>query len=373
MLSTLATAANWVMPEQASSIAPEIDWVMYFILWVCVIFGALIFIGTAWLAWQFRHKPGVNDIGTGPTHSNFLEIFWSVIPFVIVALIAIWGFQGYLKYSVLPPAEALEIQAEGRKWNWSFTYPNGHVNSQLHVPKDMPVRLVLTSPDVLHSLYFPVFRVKKDVVPGRYNKFWFTATMESPIDPTLPRDLESSYELSANAGDAEKAMKSGPSFGFDIFCAEYCGTSHSKMLSKVHVHPDKKSYDAWLADASNIWKGDPPGKEVGRRIAAANCTSCHSIDGSKNTGPTWKDLFGHQGKFVGGQSYTADEDYLHESIIYPQKHIVEGYGGAMPSFIRLSDREIAALIAYMKSLSSNYKGDPTELEKPIPEMPNKPR
>ena len=361
------------MPPQASSIAPEIDWVMYFILWVCVIFGALIFIGTGWLAWRYRHRPGINDIGSGPTHSNFLEILWSVIPFVIVVLIAIWGFEGYIKYAGLPPGEGLDIQVQGQKWSWSFTYPNGYVDPQLHVPKGVPVRLVLTSPDVIHSLYFPQFRLKKDVVPGRYNKFWFTATMESPLDPSLPREVQRSYELSKDATDAERALKSGPGFGFDIYCAEYCGTGHSKMLSKIHVHPDHASYEKWLSDASNIWKGDHAGKEVGRRIAAANCLSCHSIDGSKNTGPSWKDLFGRQGTFTDGSSYTADEDYIHESIINPQKHIVAGYSGAMPSFIRLSDREINALIAYMKSLSSNYKGDPSALDKPIADVPNKPR
>lgn len=378
MLSILAQApGNFVLPPQASTVAKDIDWVMYFVLWVCLIFGALIFIGTALLAWKYRHRPGVNDVGSGPTHSNFLEIFWSVVPFVIVVLIAIWGFQAYLKYSVLPPAEALEIQVEGRKWNWSFTYPNGHVNSQLHVPKGVPVRLVLTSPDVIHSLYFPEFRVKKDVVPGRYNKFWFTATMESPLDPSLPREKESSYELSKDPTDEERAMKSGAGFGFDIFCAEYCGTSHSKMLSKVHVHPDIESYRAWLEDASDIWKEvdgvAPSGVDVGRRIAAANCLSCHSTDGTANTGPTWKDMFGKQGTLNNGQPYTADEDYIRDSIIYPQKQIVAGFGPSMPSFIRLSDREIAALIAYMKSLSSHYKGDPTELQKPIPPMEDKPR
>jgi len=159
-VSLLGSAENFVMTRGASSVAPEIDWLMYFILWVCVIFGTLIFVGTAWLAWRYRHKPGVNDIGHGPTHSNLLEIVWSVIPLIIVMLIAIWGFQGYMDLAVLPPnndADTIEINVTAFKWGWSFEYPNGHSEPTLHVPVNTKIRLVLTSQDVIGRHPQPVF------------------------------------------------------------------------------------------------------------------------------------------------------------------------------------------------------------------------
>jgi cytochrome c oxidase subunit 2 len=362
--SILATVdrENFLLPRAASALAHEIDWITWFILWVCVVAGAGVFIGTAIIAVRYRHKPGVNDVGRGPTHSTLLEITWSVIPGVFVLLMAIWGFKGYMNYTVAPP-NAMEIQVEGYKWAWEFTYPNGFTTNELHIPKDMPVRFVMTSRDVIHSLYLPQMRIKKDAVPGRYNKMWVTATLASPLKEGLNPDDPNSYDPQ-KGGD--------PNAGWEIFCTEYCGTKHSKMLARLYVHPDRKSYEAWLAAASDPFRLDPQGNppkttEVGQTLAnRSGCFQCHSVDGTKNTGPTWKDLFGKQGKFNDGSTYTADENYLRESVLYPQKHIVEGYGGAMPSYLgKIGDREITAIINYQKSISSNYKGDPGELDKPV--------
>ena len=145
------------------------------------------------------------------------------------------------------------------------------------------------------------------------------------------------------------------------------------MLTKVHVHPDEASFKAWLATASDVFRNGPDGKprpttQIGLTLARKNgCLACHSLDGSKGTGPSWKDMFGHQGKFADGTDYTADENYIRESILYPTKHLVAGYGGAMPSYLgKISDREITAMIQYLKSISSNYKGDRVELDAPVP-------
>jgi cytochrome c oxidase subunit 2 len=313
----------------------------------------------------YRHKKGANDVGYGSTHSTLLEITWSVIPGIIVLLIAIWGFKGYIDYTVAPP-NALEIQVEGYKWAWEFTYPNGFTTNELHIPKGVPVRFVLTSRDVIHSLYLPTMRIKKDVVPGRYNKMWVTATLVSPMkDATLTYDDPDSFTYDP------KVDKIQP--GWEIFCTEYCGTKHSKMLSRLHVHPDLASYEKWLKTISDPFRldknGNPPKTtKVGSALSAARgCYQCHSVDGSKNTGPTWKDMFGKQGKSSDGTPYTADENYIRESILYPQKHIVEGFGGAMPSYLgKISDREINAIINYQKSISTHYSGDPAVLDAPLP-------
>ncbi|MGC4030869.1 MAG: cytochrome c oxidase subunit II [Tepidisphaeraceae bacterium] len=253
MLSILA-AGTFLMPTQASSVSHDVDWLFTFINWVCVIFTLLIFVGTGWLAVRFRHKPGINDMGHGPTHSNLLEIVWSVIPLIIVLLIAIWGFKGYLALAVLPPAndaDTIEIQVEAYKWGWRFIYPNSHMEPTLHVPVNTKVRLVETSVDVIHSLYIPQFRIKKDAVPGRFNKQWFEATEVSPMakdlgkkddngnHPDLPWSDPASFEIDQKLLEAKdpQTLEKTKS-GFDVFCTEYCGTRHSKMLSKVYIHPD---------------------------------------------------------------------------------------------------------------------------------------
>ncbi|HEX8323044.1 MAG TPA: cytochrome c oxidase subunit II [Tepidisphaeraceae bacterium] len=388
MLSILANAAteNFIMPTRASTVAAEVDWLMYFILWVSVFFSALIFGGVGYLAWKYHHKPGVNDIGRGPTHSNLLEIVWSVIPLIIVLLIAIWGFQGYINLAVLPPAndaDTIEIGVNGYKWGWEFTYPNSYRSPTLHVPKDTKIRLVESSQDVIHSLFIPQFRIKKDAVPGRFNKQWFEATEVSPMGKDLSRKKDdgtyeelnwadtNSFEIDNEAlakGDPQQAEKAKS--GFDLYCTEYCGTGHSKMLSKVYVHPTYDSYKAWLTAASDPYRGDPAAKDVGLKLVKNNgCFACHSIDGSAGTGPTWKDLFAKQGKYTDGSTYTADENYIRESILYPQKHIVAGFGGAMPSYLgKFSDRDISAIVSYMKSISANFKGNPEEINAPVPKL-----
>ena len=377
--------ANFLTPEPASTVAPQIDWLLYFIIWVSVIFTVGIFVGCVWLAVRFRHRPGINDMGSGPSHSNVLEITWSVIPLILVLLMAIWGFQSYMNISVLPPAGngTLEIQVTGFKWGWQFTSPNGHTEPQLHVPVNTNVRLVLTSLDVIHSLYFRNFRVKKDVVPGRFNKFWFNATEISPMGKDLSRkkpdgsgyeDLSwsepSSFEvdqalLEKNDPQTLEKAKSG----FDIFCAEYCGNGHSRMLSKVFVHPDEDSYNRWLAAVSDPYRDNAAAVDVGLKLAKNNaCFTCHSIDGSAGTGPTWKNMWGNPVKFTDGTGIPAvDEEYVYDSILYPQKQIVQGFGGAMPSFLgKINQRDAIAIMAYMKSISDAYKGPKEELKVVLP-------
>ena len=221
-----------------------------------------------------------------------------------------------------PPGNALHVNVIGRRWYWSFEYPDtGLINdNELHVPVDKAVKLVLTSEDVIHSLYVPAFRLKRDAVPGRYNKAWFRAT---------------------EVGE------------FDLFCAEYCGTSHSDMLATVIVH-EPGEFETWLEAASNFLDRVSPAEGGKRLTSARGCVTCHSVDGSAGIGPTFQGLFGHEQLLSDGSSVVVDEDYIRESILEPQAKIAAGYDAVMPTYQgRLKDREITAIIEYIKTLESN--------------------
>jgi cytochrome c oxidase subunit 2 len=218
-----------------------------------------------------------------------------------------------------PPGNSYEISVTGQKWQWFFTYPNGFVSSELHVPEDRPVKLVMTSEDVIHSLWIPAFRVKKDVVPGRYTRTWFEAS---------------------EAGT------------YPLLCTEYCGTGHSDMLSVVTVHPSG-TFETWLEKAANLYDTMPPA-EAGEMLVQRNgCLQCHSVTGAPGIAPTFKDLYGHAVPLKDGGSVLADENYIRESIVDPMASIVAGYDPVMPTYAgKIKDKEIGYIIAFLKSISS---------------------
>ncbi len=321
LLSILAQSAY--LPPRASTVAPEVDGLFNAILAIITFFCLVIFAAMIVFAIKYRHRVG-HEGGASPGHSTALELTWTIIPTIIVLTVFYYGFKGFLNETVVPP-NAYEVQVDAYMWGWAFTYPNGHVDPELHIPKDRPIRLVLSSRDVIHSLYLPAFRMQKSAVPGRYNRFWVQAT---------------------RLGE------------FPIYCAQYCGQNHSEMLSKVVVH-DPKEFPDWLERASDLAKqpGFTPIKAGGQIVAARGCLNCHHTDGTASTGPTFKDLFGKQEVLNDGE-VTVDENYIRESILYPQKRIVKGFGPVMPSFLgSLKDNEIDWIIWYLKSISANYKGD----------------
>jgi cytochrome c oxidase subunit 2 len=225
----------------------------------------------------------------------------------------VWGFQGFVNLRT-PPKGAMEVQVTAQKWKWLFEYPHGSEDA-LHVPVNRPVRVVMHSVDVLHSLFIPNFRVKMDAVPGRYTDLWFQAT--------APGD-------------------------YPIFCTEYCGTAHSDMLSRVIVHPEG-GYEKWLEEMKKKAE-DMPLLDLGKlAYDKAGCAVCHSVDGTGRTGPTWKGLFGKTESFVDGSTVAVDENYLRQSITDPAAKVVAGYPPSMP-LTKLSDRQISGLIEYIKSL-----------------------
>lgn len=322
----LAEQKGFLLPFQASTIAPEVDRLFSFIFWISAFFFALIVGLMLVFVIKYRKRPGFEKPGNAPTHNTWLELTWSGIPLILVIIMAVWGFKVFLDINT-PPAHAFEVQVTGQKWKWLFTYPNGYVDESLHVPVDEPVRLVMTSEDVIHSFFIPAFRVKRDVVPGRYTKLWFRST------------------------------KPG---SFPVFCAEYCGTGHSDMLTQVTVH-EPGSFEKWLEAASNLLNTLPPA-EAGRKLyQSRGCSQCHSVDGTGGIGPTFKNLFGHKVALKGGGAVVADEDYVRESIFEPLAKIVAGFEPVMPTYKgKLKDHEVTALIAYLKSL---VQGVPSSEEK----------
>ena len=324
--SILADAGKtfW-LPERASTVAGGSDALFYAIYWICVFFFALVTFLLVLFAVKYRHRAGVTrDTSVG--HNNTLEVTWTLIPSLIVVVLYYYGFKQFMNMTIEPP-NAYEVNVTGQMWTWKFGYPNGYVDGELHVPVNTPVRCVLESQDVIHSFSIPAFRIKKDVVPGRFNRTWFQATTPGT---------------------------------YDIYCAAYCGTNHSIMRSRVIVHGSVADFQDWLTKATIAADNLPP-VEKGRKVyLTAGCAQCHSIDGSKIIGPTWKDMFGAMQPMQDGTQVLADEAYVKESIRLPLAKIHQGYPPAMPPFPEslLSDREVNAVIEFMKSISKNYKGPP---------------
>lgn len=308
-------------PPQASSTAAEVDLLFIYLIAVSVFFTALIFILLMTFAIKYRRRT-VSECPP-PNHGLIgLEIFWTVIPLLITMTFFGWGTTLFFKNSRVP-ANALEIFVVGKQWMWKIQHPEGprEIN-ELHVPLGTPIKLKMTSEDVIHSFFVPAFRIKMDVVPGRYTTAWF------------------------------KAIKSGR---YHLFCAEYCGTKHSGMIGFVHVM-EENQYQNWLArgtSASGMDISEPLQVQGEKIFKHLRCDTCH-LAGAKIQAPELQGLFGKKVLLTNAQTITADEGYIRESILQPKSKQVEGYEPVMPTYQnQISEEEIIALIAYLKSLGDN--------------------
>ena len=316
MFLNAAEQTAW-LPQQASTIANEVDALFYFILYWTIFFLAIVVICTFYFSWKYKSN-GKKGLTSSNDHNTLLEVTWTVIPFVLVMIVFFWGANSYIKMNIIPYG-AMEVNVTAQKWSWNFKYKEGFSNpKELVVPVDKPIKLVLESQDVLHSFYVPEFRVKMDIIPNRYMMTWFEAT---------------------KVGE------------FDIMCTEYCGKSHSEMLGKVRVL-SQSDYEEWLEKVNVIDETIPlvdVGKTAYKRYA---CNTCHSLDGTGGTGPSFKGIWSTTVDHESSESMIVDENYIRESILYPQKNIIKGYpNGNMPTFKGLiRDREIQGLIEYIKEL-----------------------
>lgn len=299
------------LPPAESTIAPAYDSLFYFILWLSAFFFAIITIGTIAFAIAYRRKKGeAIRLTPGFGHNTALELVWSIIPTILFFVIFVWGFRLYMRYSVIP-GNAMEIRVNAYQWGWNFVYPEGVKSNALVVPEDKPIKLIMSSQDVIHSLFIPDFRVKMDILPNRYTSMWFTAS---------------------NIGD------------YDLFCTEYCGQKHSRMYAQVNVKSETE-YHKWIEENSV-----PPTGEV--LYKRNNCYTCHSIDGTPNNGPSFKNLYGKTETLTDGTTVVVDDNYIRQSILEPQAKIVKGFENVpMTSFQGLLDSgELDLIIDYIKSL-----------------------
>lgn len=302
-----------LFPEAASSFAPEVDALYLFIVAVSAFFTVAVSAAVVFFAFRYRRKHP-EEIGAHIEGSLPLELLWSIIPTIISMVMFAWGAK--LFYEIRrPPAEAMQIYAVGKQWMWKFQHTGGQREiNELHVPVGRPIKVLVTSEDVLHDLYFPSFRTKIDAIPGRYQPLWFEAT------------------------------KPGR---YHIFCAEYCGTKHSGMIGTVIVM-EPQQYQDWLAGGSSEGTMAERGAKLFNDLA---CNTCH-LDSGQGRGPSLKDIVGTTVELAGGQTAIVDEAYLRESILNSQAKIVKGFAPLMPTFQGLvSEEGLAALIEHIKSLS----------------------
>lgn len=313
--------STWI-PESASNLAASVDNITLFVTIVSVFFFVLI--SAVLVAFAIKYRRRSEDQETAYITSNELvEIIWTVIPSVLLMVIFAWGWIAF-KELRNPPPEAVEVNVVAKQWIWQFEYFNGKKSlNELYVQHNKPVRLIMRSEDVLHSFFVPQFRVKQDILPGIYTQLWFTPT------------------------------KVGT---FDLLCAEYCGAGHSQMLASVKVL-SPEAFTRWE-------KGDELGEDSVAVVSTASpaergkdlysqrgCLACHSVDGKKMIGPSFKNLYGATETLEDGSSVEVDENYLRESIYEPQAKMVKGYAPSMPSFKGiLSEDEVTALIEYIKTL-----------------------
>ena len=299
-----------VMPESASNFAPKVDALLLYLLGVTVFFVGLVLVLIVFFALKYRRKTAA-DIPPKTKSPIWMEISWMVVPLPLLLIMFYWGASLFAEMRT-PPANAEEINVQAKRWMWTTQHANGsRQKNELTVPLGRPVKLIMSSEDVIHDFYVPAFRTKQDVLPDKYTTEWFTAT------------------------------KPGV---YQFFCSEYCGADHSQMRGRVVVM-EPAAYDAWLAGTA----ADLEPAAVGAKLfVSEGCTQCHG-----QRGPTLFGVYGSQQPLDDGTSVLADETYLRESILIPAAKVVRGYAaGNMPSFReRLTEEQLQDLIAYIKSIS----------------------
>jgi cytochrome c oxidase subunit 2 len=302
-----------LFPEQASVIASEVDAVFLFLVAVTVFFSVGIATTLVIFAVKYRRR---SELEAPPEieGSLALELTWSIIPFLLTVVMFVWGARVFFHMNRTPD-DAMNVNVVGKRWMWKLQHPTGQREiNELHVPVGRPVQLTITSEDTIHSFYVPAFRIKKDAVPGRYNFAWF------------------------------KATKTG---AYHLFCAEYCGTEHSKMIGRVVVM-DPDAYQTWLAGGP---APESPVKAGEKLFTELNCITCHRPD-SAGRGPVLNGIFGRTVTLEGGEKVVADEAYIRESILSPAAKVTAGYQPVMPTYLgQVSEESLLQLIAYVKSLA----------------------
>lgn len=306
-------------PEQASSYSGQVDALFAFLCVLTILFGVVITLLIIYFAVKYRRRHE-NEVPREVEGSIKLELAWTIIPFFISMGIFVWGSSLY--YTMYhAPAEGLEIYVVAKQWMWKFQHLDGQREiNELHVPLGRKVKITMTTEDVIHSFYVPAFRIKLDVVPGKYSTVWFEAT------------------------------KPGR---YHLFCSQYCGTDHSRMIGWIEVM-EASEYQSWLAGGAAEGSLASSGEKLFQQLA---CITCHRSD-AQGRGPVLQGLFGKEVLLQNGGKVTVDESYIRESILNPRAKIVAGFQPIMPTFQgQVSEEQLLQLVAYIKSIGSKAPGD----------------
>jgi cytochrome c oxidase subunit 2 len=341
------------LPDQASTFAGQIDLLYFVLVALSLLFAGVLPFVILYLIVRYHRSQQVDR--SNPITSDLrLELTWTILPLILAMGVFFWGAVLYVQMRTVP-AQAIDIYVIGKQWMWHTQHSNGkRENNELHVPIGRPVRLIMTSQDVIHSFYIPAFRVKQDVLPGRYTTLWFEAT---------------------KAGE------------YHLFCAEYCGTEHSMMGGTVTVM-SLSDYQAWLTTPGQVilpdgsvqagqvlvnTNGTPEQPQVGSSLSdpmavageqlftSLGCAGCHALAGG-GLGPSLRNVFGYDQQLADGSTVLADENYLRESILNSTARVVQGYQPVMPPYQgQLSDDQVNQLLAYIKSLSNRGASAPADV------------
>ena len=317
---------DFLFPPRASTLAGDVDLLYSFLVLTAVTMIALIFGAMIVFAIRYRRSRAAQTAREGRRINDWalLELGWTFAPFCIMLVMFGWGAKLYFDES-RPPGDALEIYVVGKQWMWKLQHEGGRSEiNTMHVPVGRPVKLIMASEDVIHSFYVPAFRVKRDVVPGRYSTLWFQATETGT---------------------------------FPFHCAEYCGTDHSRMGGTVTVM-DPADYEAWLAGVKRGMSTSERGAEL---FEDYGCASCH-LTATQGRCPPLTNVFNHTVELDNGSTVLADEEYIRRSVLEPNAQIVSGYSAnLMPNFQgQVSEEDLLLLIAYIKSLSQPELAAPTQ-------------
>lgn len=310
-----------IFPPVSSKLAPQVDALFLFMLGGSIVFSLLIVVAILVFIVKYRRR-GDDEVGTDADEKSarLLELTWTLIPLVLLVFTFGWGVKIFF-FASRPPANAAEFYVVGKQWMWKIEHPEGRREiNELHVPVGLPVKLTMTSEDVIHNFAIPAFRLKMDVLPGRYTTTWFQATAQGT---------------------------------YHIFCDQYCGVDHAKMRGTVFVL-SREEYAAWLAGKGGIGAGTvATGEEL---FAAKACNTCHRPDSSARA-PILNGIFGKPVTLVDGSKVWADETYVRESIVAPGAKVVKGYQPIMPTFKdQLSEEELIQLVKYVKGLGPAVEG-----------------
>ena len=303
-----------LFPDSASALSGDVD--ALFIVWALVsIFFSLLIAGLiVGLMTRYRRRHP-EEVGADERPGIWLEVLWSAVPLAIMLVMFAWGTRVYFQL-YRPPADAIEYTAIGKQWMWKIQHPEGQreINT-LHMPVGQAIKMKLASEDVIHSFYIPAFRIKQDAVPGRYTSLWF------------------------------KATKPGV---YHLFCAEYCGTEHSRMIGSIIVM-EQRDYENWMAGGAAGKSMVASGTDLFTSLA---CVTCHrAAPGVTQRGPSLEGVYGSQVKLADGRTVVADDNYIRESILNPTAKVVAGYDPVMPTFQgQVTEEQLTQLIAYVRSL-----------------------